>query len=316
MNLGQAKDKAIKIIKEYSNGGTVTSKSRNLDFLLPANSYFDSAQKLVATQKKISARYDIVQNNPDNGLGDQFDIVKHTGGTDQSYALETTASAYYFEVAGNATVYIEEETAEDTWTALSTITHTNTAGDGFYAYKGLITPSDTENAIRIRFGGSYYYNFRNFALFTDAFASAGDIPNYQPWQEHSLPTTFYKIDDVLLSEDLGRLEPTRYKFIENGSAKTILFPYDMVGEYQILYFKMPADIPDDPDDEDKYDTSYEFEIDIDAQEVMILYVCSLMLAAIDDYRSGSLLERYYVELAELTDDTVTGTESVTDAYGW
>ena len=315
MLLGQAKDKAIKKIKEFSNAGVVTTTSRQRDYLLPANTFFDTAQKLVATEKRINARYDIVQMSIDNALGECFDIVKHVGGTDASYALSTTANGYYFEVSGNSTVYIEEETATGVWTVIETIFHANSAGDGFFEYKGLIVPSDSENAVRLRFGGLYYYNFRYYALFTENFASVDDVPNYQPWQEHELPSTFYMIKDVLLSEDLGRLEATQYKFIENAAKNVILFPYHMSGEFQVLYFAMPGDVPNDVSSPTAYDLTYEFEVDVDAQEVMILHVCAQMLSDEDEYRAGNFLEQFYVELNSLTNNTVTGTETVTDVYG-
>ena len=312
MFLGTAKDKVIKKIREYSNSGNLISRSKNLDYLLPMNTYFDTAQKMVSKQKKINAREDIVQAVVSNLFGETFTTEYHRT-EDVTKALDGTANAYSLDVTSTSTVYIEEETATDVWTILVTIN--NTGSNDFTTYTGLLTPSDSDNAVRIRFSGSYFYAYRNWALYEEKFPTVAEVPTYSAWQPHPLPTTFYQIDKVMLSET-EELDPTQYKFIEDGSTKTILFPYKAEGEFQVLYFKLPDDIPNDDNDDTLYDDTYEFELDDEAIEVMILHVCYITISDEDEYRAGQFLEQYYVEYNDLESESVTGTESVTDNYGW
>jgi len=314
MLLREAKTKVIKLIREYSNAGNVIAPSKNLDYTLPMNTYFDTAQKLVATKKKINAKENIVQNSIDNLLGYQFSTNEHKT-EDLNYSA-IGAKSYYFEVSSDSTIYIEEETAPGVWTILDTIVHVNTSGVGFKSYKGLIVASDAENSIRLRFSGSFYYSFRYMALFEENFPSVDLIPNYQPYQEHELKSTFYQIDKVIFSEDDTELYNADYKFSESENSNVIVFRYDLKGEFEVYYYKYPDDVPNDDTNPNLYDDTYSFEIDIEAIEIMIMYVCYLVKSDEDPYIAGLFREEFYQLLNDFDNSGVTGVETVADSYGW
>ena len=64
MTLGEAKDKVIKLMDEYSSGG---NKTTDKDINLKMNAFFDAAQRNMATIKRIQRRYVVPLHPPDNG---------------------------------------------------------------------------------------------------------------------------------------------------------------------------------------------------------------------------------------------------------
>ena len=63
MTLGEAKDKVIKLMDEYSSGG---NKTIDKDINLKMNAFFDAAQRNMATIKRIQRRYVVPIHPPDN----------------------------------------------------------------------------------------------------------------------------------------------------------------------------------------------------------------------------------------------------------
>jgi hypothetical protein len=240
MTVGEIKTKTLHEMREYASGGEAISDTDNKDYLLSVVPLINLFQNEIATQQNaIYATYPIAQNNPENQLGTSwYEGLVHSS-EDISYSA-TGSQAYSFQVCGTATVYIEEETAEDTWTTLDTISHTDSTG--YTTYKDIITASDIENDIRIRFSGSYRYQYRYVALFAEAFPDDDSVPPYLPAVPYDLPTTFFRLDRVDWTHQNGIMENyAAYRFETYGkSSKRIYLPYSTSGEVNVHYYAYPT----------------------------------------------------------------------------
>lgn len=269
MNLGEAKEKAFKLIKKYSDAGEIidATDEAHQDYLLRMNDLADDAQQEIARFIKIPAVYSITQWPDDNLLGlTAFDMERYEPGTDLIKA-GTGAKAYYFEVDRPATVHIEEEIA-GVWTNLTTVTVTGITK--FTAYKANITPSDSENSVRMRFTGTYPYTVRNRALFKYSYATDGDVPAYKPFVPYTLPTDFMEFDKIMRWYDQRQYELFTGDYRYTGK-KTIEINWFINGQLDIHYFKLPATI-----DATTLD-SYEFEIDQNAQNLIPYYIAAHLI---------------------------------------
>lgn len=301
MNLGLAKKRAIQLIKEYSESGTLIPDSTNADYLLPANSFADMAQKELATITKIHASKQITQNPIPSQLGllQGFDILQHLS-TDLTMSAKGSR-AYYFEVDRQATIYVEEETSPGVWAVLSTITVPDTV-TSFTAYKGLINPSNVTNNVRARFSGNYPYNIRNRALYAYTFPTANDVPIYRPYIKYDMPVDFMELNKVIQETDPRQYVNMKAYYWEGK--RTFVCNYYETGSFTIQYFRYPTTI-----NETTLDT-HEFEIDTEAQELIPFFIASKMLFKEEDAASVQLLNEYEVKKSNLGTRTVSGSNYV------
>lgn len=312
MNLAQGRNKVFMLIDSYSRSGTVLDQNspKQKDYTYKIPYLFDTAQKQVATIKKIVKAKKISHNMPVNVLQSplyQFDIVQYTG-TDQIYAAPGTAKAYYFEVDDVATVYIEEQTSTGVWTILKTITNTLTNAGVFTAYKGLITPSVSTNQVRIRFSGTTGYNHRNRALFNFPFSDASRVPDYKKYVLYTMPSDFYQLNKVVLKGQIVNSQPYENTADFYWEQRNIIaINYHNVGEYSIEYFAYPTTI-----DSTTLDT-YEFEVDPEAQEALPFFVASQLLLNENNTAGDRLLAIYNNMLANLDTRITNGANAVQNA---
>ena len=296
MTLLEAINKTRILLNNWSSDGVLIDGDTDTaakDYILRMPALFDIAQKQIATVKKIVSLKKISQYLPDNQLSTAypFDVVPYTG-TEIDY--EAVGSlAYNFEVDGAATVKVQEETAEDTWTTLTTVTHTTPVGE-FTAYNGVIAASDTDNSIRLQFTGSSAYNIRNVALWNVAFASASVVPDYKEYIEYSMPSDFWKLNKVLLkgqaiTGDSHVVKPDFYWI----NKTTFAIRYDVRGEYTIEYFAYPTTVDDDTADD------YEFEIDEDAADGLVEYAAAQLLLDINEIKATQYMAQYQNRLFNL-----------------
>jgi hypothetical protein len=307
LDIAESKLIMLDHIVESVTNGAYTATEKNNDYLLMHNRLANIAQRKIATIKKLHDTFYITQNPITNQLGEfeGFDIVQHYN-TDLIDTQATGSLAYHFEVDNDATVYIEEEIAS-VWTTLETINHVQ-SGTSFTQYKGLISPGDTDNDIRIRFSGSYPYKIINRALFEYQFASASEIPDYVPYVEYELPSDFYDKCKVIIKTDTRiNQNYTTYKW---KGKKTILINYYQAGEIEVQYYKYPLKIDDDTAE------TYEYEIDIDAQDLIPLYVASKVIAEEKPTLSGVLYNEFRLLLAELENPITNGQEVIETVDGW
>lgn len=318
MNLGQAKERVIDLIRERSNAGNLISTGQNQDYYLTMNSYFNEAQMLIATtQKKINAIYQVTQTEFDSVTGENgYKQFKHVGGVD--YTVEATAGkSYTFEADKTHTVYIEEETSPGVWTILDTKNGVSTVGTGFTQYKGLIVASVPTNKVRLRFSGDYAYNYRYFDLFTENYATVDDIPSKTPFNFHQMPTDFYQLQEIAFSHDFLQYDLYgKYKYNDKASKRVqIGFPWYESGQFEIRYYRYPTAFPIDYSNPTAYDTM-EFDIDDEAVEIALLLVASKVKIDEDAYMSSKFEQEFYIKLNGLSNKENQGLETVTDVNGW
>jgi hypothetical protein len=181
-------------------------------------------------QGEIYSTYEVTNKPVGNLLGECFHVVAFSG-EDLSFETAFPARAYYFEVDGDATVYIEDFTSG--WNTLAVINATST--NGFTAYKGVVTPTLGATKTRIMFSGTYYYHFTNFALFREPFNPL-KVPDYRPYVEKQMPADFHSIDQIV--NEYGKI------YAQNGSYKwegknKLFVNYYYEGRIRITYKPVP-----------------------------------------------------------------------------
>lgn len=295
MNLGEAKDRVIKLMREYSNKGLEITDTENADYLMSMNDLFDISQKEIATTNKmivkklrfIQREYDGLEI--DAGTHYQDDIVYECTG----------AKSFYVELQGYCSVVFEEYDGA-AWVTLSTI-----EGD-FYgeSFKGNLEP--TYEDVRVRFTGGFIYDFKYLRLYLNAFPSEDAIPSGGPYSYHALPSNYYMLKQVLLDgEPFGEY----YRDTE-GKYKHIIFPSDKHGLFEVQYFAYPSTIGSDQADD------YKFEVSDDAVQCMIYYVAYMSKLDEDAFFASEMKETYYMKLNLLNQDHSEGISGIINTTGW
>lgn len=306
MNIGESKQLALDLIVESVVNGLPVPTAKNNDYLLLHNILANTAQIEIAKVKKIHAKYSITQNPIANQLGDYepFNIVQHLD-TDLVDSQSNGSRAYYFEVDNVATIYIEEE-INGVWTVLNTISHITS--DGFTAYRGLITASDIANDIRIRFSGNYPYNVRNRALYAYTFSSSSLVPSYTPYVSYTLPSDFMELNKIMYRGD--NMVYDNYMAYKWEGRRTLLIPYHHAGSFDVLYYRYPTAITSATAD------SVEYEVDVEAQPLIPMYVASKWVAEEKPTMSAILFNEYRLKLSELSDLDIIGDTVISSVDGW
>lgn len=307
MNITQCDDKVIKLINYFSISGNIipTVDPNSQDYRLRFRAHYDAAQKEISTVKTIRRTHKISQNPIPNQLNNplyMFDIIQHLD-TDLTDMTAKGSKAYTFKVDNIATIYVEEE-INGVWTVLETINHTTPVGE-FTEYKGLITASSTTNNIRVRFSGSYPYNIRDRALFKYTFPNAEAVPQHQRYNLYTMPTVFYKLNKVVFKGDASQgypYNPTADFFWEKSNV--IAINYYNKGEYTIDYNAYPQDITDSTP------SSYEFEVDIEAQELIPFYTAAMVMMDENGNINNKLYAIYQGKVANLDNNISNGATSV------
>lgn len=174
------------------------------------------------------------------GVGNFYDVKEYKGNEDISHvALNDevgSVQSYYFESdATDGTVYIEDYTT--TWNTLATISLSNT-DLGFKAYSGSVTKTVGASKSRIRFSGSFYYRYRNVALYSYNYVT---VPVYRQWIPVQLPTDLKMIDKVILDAYNGvYTNDPSYRIEWENNRQTLYFRYDYDGEFRIQYKPYPV----------------------------------------------------------------------------
>jgi hypothetical protein len=304
LNLADVKQKTTIFIREYSNNNALIGSIQNGDYLLSIPFLADSAQKEIATVKKIPKIYKISQFPAVNQLGllAGHDIVEYLN-TDIVNTSAKGSKSYYFEVDNIATIHVEEE-INGVWTNLETLS--NTTKGKYTAYKGLIIASDTSNNIRLRFTGSYPYRIRNRALFAYAYPTVDDIPNFKPYQEYEMPLDFMDLDKIVhTANNRQRLGYIGGQWINK---RTYVLNYYEKGEFEVQYWAYPSKVTTDD--------AYEFEVDTEAQELIPLYCAGHVVKDEDLSISVSMLNEYEKRLSRLANSDIYQYSVINDTTGW
>lgn len=309
MNIGEVKDKAIKYINYYSVSGNIVSSSdpSYLDYSLRMNSLIDTAQKEIATTAKSIRKQTKISQNPITSqicnTDEAFDIEQHL---DEDITYEATGSrAYTFKVDNVADIYIEQSSDEGTtWTLISTVNHLTPTGY-FTEYKGLIIPASLTNLVRLRFSGSYIYNFRDIALFAYTFPNSGVIPQYRSYNLYTMPSDFYKLIKVTFKGSVADSNNYNHnpQFYWEQSNILALNYYSIV-EATIDYKAMPTTITDSTLD------SVSLEIDTEAQEAIPYYVAAHLMMDENGNINNKLYAIYQGKISNLDDSIKNGQTNI------
>jgi hypothetical protein len=306
-------------IREKSDGNSVIDDADNFDYVLSIPPLIDAAQKEMAVTYQVAEihrEYKIVNKKVDTLTDTEFLLKQHL---DEDITVEAEGGlSYYFEVSKIATVYIEEETSPDTWSTLTTINHSATDGSGFTAYKADVTSAkaDADNSIRIRFSGSYPYEFRNAAIYGYSFPTDDDVPIFSRFISHDLPSTLYKFHHVKRQHDRKELALTYdYKLDYTSTTKKVLLDRDLSGEYIIKYSKYPDDITYSESDPEASDTET-IELPTEAIIPLVYRVCQKLLEEEDDRLSLKFRDLFNESSQNIEIPNGIGRERITDINGW
>jgi len=201
--------------------------------------------------------------------------IKEHNTEDISYSIGGNVMAYTFDVDGPCTVYIEDYT--DTWNVLETI-NVPTTITAFTNYKGKVTPTAGATDSRIRFSGSYFYNYTNYALYKENFY--GIVPEYRELISVSLPTDYDELEEIAF--DKGNCF---YQF----EGKNLYIPYDFEGNIRIVYRPILTMITSITDT---------LELDTNICRTVIPYGLGAKLMLNENSAIASYLESKYNELKQ------------------
>jgi hypothetical protein len=170
-----------------------------------------------------------------------FDLVDSIGDT-KYYPNESGvvgAKAYYVESDGDnsgSNKMEVEENQSGVWTVLSTITFPASV-TSLTAYKGLITPLSSTNAIRMKLSGTTHFRHINRCLFSYPFSLA-KIPSYRPWVKVEMPSNFQSRDQVIKETSDGNYaNASSYKW---EGWKDLYYSYGFEGNIRIVYRPVPV----------------------------------------------------------------------------
>lgn len=246
-------NQSIAIIDELSDSGSI-SDSQVREYKNRAPYLLDLWQGSMAKSGDLFKTFEVSCFRKVNNLGDldSFRATEHTD-TDLTYETDKKTNCFFFSVDSAADVYIEELIGS-TWTACNGfyITHSGvaTAFTGLISavgsqlsykdYKGVISPVNPTNRIRIRFSGSYYYRFANRALCPYKYATADKVPDFKAWYKLDMPSDF-KTRTQVINEfpEWQYEEDTSHKW-ENGNELYVQFSYS--GIIRINYIPLPVKI--------------------------------------------------------------------------
>ena len=177
--------------------------------------------------------------------GDRYNIVEHVD-TDKTYETNEAAQSFCFKVDNECSVYVEEYVG-GAW-ANATGTYSQDGGTAA-AYtgvitiaaltaptiiKGLITATGTK--ARLRFSGSYYYQFYDYALFKAAFPTCARVPEYGEYVKYDMPANFNTVTQITQEIPSGGLS---HRWENN---KDLYINYDFEGVLKITYKPTPTKI--------------------------------------------------------------------------
>jgi len=189
-------------------------------------------QNELMMESDLYSTHKITRNNIKPLIG-EFDMKQHDT-EDITYETTEVANAYYFEVDGPCTVYIEDY--DGVWNTLVTEVIPSTV-TSMTSYKGLLTPTVGATKTRIRFSGDYYYNYKNYALFSEKFADTDRIPDYKQWVKYEMPADFKSVDKITNVEyPVGYENNVDYKW---EGYKNLYLHYEFFGTSRITYRPVP-----------------------------------------------------------------------------
>jgi len=261
------------------------------------NRFFDEGQREIAKVRKIAKSYSLSQCNPINEIGSLTSPLRHLD-ADISYSC-SMATAYTFEVQGNATITLEYLSEADVLVTLATITNTETSI--MTRYSELISVPTTAKMVYIVFSGDNSFIYQNVALYNSVFALASDIPEYGEYSYYDLPTDFY-----LPSRVLSNGEVTNYTYITADNK--IGIPYALDVNLSVEYYAYPAKISATALD------SVVIDLDDDCLGALTYYVASKLAMTDDPEKYVALIQAYQDAMLNLQPNRIFSNRMVRNIF--
>ena len=244
---------AIAVIDGLSDSGAV-SDSDVKEYKFRAPYLLDACSKENAKNSDQFKTYEVSCYRKINNLGDldSFDAKEYTD-SDITYETDKKTNCFHFGVDAPATVYIEELIGS-TWTncngfyiadggvATAFVGVINAVGVNlsFGYYKGILSPKNASNHIRLRFSGNYYYRFNCRALSPYKFPTADKVPDFKAWNRIEMPTDFKNRTQVISEYPSWQYEEDAGSKWENNNELYIQFAYE--GIIRVNYIPVPEKI--------------------------------------------------------------------------
>jgi len=322
MTIGELFKRAMICIDEYSANGAIRTAEENADYRLRFNRVADMIQKDIATIIKINKSKKFINYQIKNDLNDNFNIYQHLNESMYFYCIDSLA--YYFEIDGEATIYIDETDyvaygdglygyglygyGDDlSWTNLETIAIPSTINE-FTAYKKKITPTNPNKLNRIKFAGSYPYNFKNVAMYKTAFKSDLLVQDWTQYIKHTMPTNFMKLEKVNFT-DIDDSYNNRFDDYYWENPTTLLVHRDYKGMVDVKYWAVPTTILVDDTNPTLYDST-ELEVLENAQEAMVYGIAGNLLLTETNKRG---LATQFINQYEVAKSSLIGIDTVRES---
>ena len=122
-----------------------------------------------------------------------------------------------------------------------------------------------------------------------------------------MPDDFYELNKVIYVHDPMAYGQMNDYYWENR--KTFVANLFQAGSIQVHYFRYPTTITKDTPD------TYEFEVDIEAQELIPMFVASRCLMDENATMAIQLMNEYQTKLSRLYTPEDFGTTTITQNYG-
>jgi hypothetical protein len=169
------------------------------------------------------------------GLLNGMDYLEYLD-TEITKEASGSVKAYYFEVDGEGTVYVEDYT--NGWNILKTINVPDTVTN-FTAFKGIVTPTAGATKSRLRFTGSYRYLITNYAMFSVPLQES-KVPDFRPWIKKTMPSDFNSIDQIV--NEYPQRQYTKDVAYKWEGANELWINYFYEGNIRIKYRPVPLPI--------------------------------------------------------------------------
>ena len=235
---------SVAVIDELSDTGTI-SESQIAEYKYRAPYLLDMWQHEYAKKGSLFNTVEIVRKPLTNLLGGRLDIIEHFA-DDLTYETSEVSKSFCFKVDNECSVYVEEY-VNGAW-ANASGSYIQDSGN-VTAFTGLITVSALTNPARIkgiitatgtktrlRFSGSYYYQFCNFALYEAAFPTCARVPDYAEYVKCDMPTNFNSLTQI--TEE----NPKSGLIHKWENTKDLYVDYDFEGVLKITYKPTPSKI--------------------------------------------------------------------------
>ena len=290
------------LIDERLDQGTL-SEDDTISYLVKTPGLLTLLQAELIKQGDQFSSYEISNYPVPNLLGQNahFNVIPFEG-AELIFDCAGSVKAYYFEVDKAATVYIEDFNGG--WNILATVSAVPTSS-GFTSYSGVVTPSSGATRSRIRFVGSYYYRTVNRALYGVPFASAEDVPVYQPWVKKQMPDDFKSVVEVI------EAYPTTY--YQTGAAykwegrRDFYMNYNFDGKIRIIYRPVPGIISAMVD---------ELQVDDVTARTIMPYGLAAHLLLTENADSASFFNQRYEDLKfDASKMPPNASEQIENVYG-